>query len=302
MKKFLGLALVPVVLASLPLISYSKDLVNQKHGQKATPAVQTMQNGPWAEAVQITTFSTPEIRKQFLNGQWQLVDKNYPEAIKQFEIVLKSEPNSVRALHGAAMGHFLQGDNTTALQRIDRAIALDPVNTKLLFTKARILDAMDKDVDALESYLTFAAMDPTDSSAIQAQRRSDELFHRWESRMTDEQKQYFNGLRFLSMEQPENAAPVLEKFLTLQPADLKGRYLLGVAYRNLNLPDQALAQFEKIANSQPDNAMTYFQMGVVYDQFGKKQNATEAWKNFVKFAPHAEQVGAVNQYIQPVRR
>jgi tetratricopeptide (TPR) repeat protein len=299
MKKLLGLALVPVILATVPLMSYGKEAI-QKQTNKMNTTVQATKAAPdgWMEMVHVNTFSTPQARTEFLNGQWQLVDKNYPEAIQRFESVLVSDPNSVRTHHGVALAAFYNEENTKALQHVDRAIALDPVNPKLLYTKARILDAMGKDADALENYLLFVSMDPTDSSAIQAQRRADEIFRRWEARFTEDQKHYFSGLRFLSMEQPEKALPLFEKFVVIKPTDLKGHYLLGMTHRNMNQPEKAITHFEKVTNTEPNNSMAYYQLGWIYEQTGKKQNAQNAWTQFVKFAPHAEQVGVVNEHLK----
>jgi tetratricopeptide (TPR) repeat protein len=302
-KKLLGLALVPVVMAALPALAMANQAHQANQPAEANKIQSTkMDKANWSGvAIVSETFSAPYVRDTFNKAQWQLVEKNYPQAITLFEMVLKTDPASVRSLHGLATAFQAQGNHERALNAIDTALALDPVNTKLIFTKAQILDSMGEEAKALEQYLIFAALDPTDTNSLVAERRADELFRGWESRLSEAQKDYFNGLRFMAMEQPENAVPVLEEFIKIEPKHANGRMILGVAYRNLSQPNEAIAQFETITQTHPNSPVGFYHLGVMYDAAGKKQNAQQAWKNFVKYAPNTEATGSVNYRIQNIR-
>lgn len=294
-KKAIGLLILPAMLATMPLVGVAEKMPQQQ------PNMQ-MQSGQMQAPMmkQLSPQEQETFREWFSKGQWQLVDKNYPEAITLFRQAVELNPANVRAHNQLALAYYFNGEYSPAITEIDRALALDPVNTKLHFTKARILDAANRDAEALESYLTFAALDPQDTSALEAQRRADALFKRWEPKFSESQKLYFTGLRFLSMEQPEKALPLLQSFHKEQPetggiGSINTSFLMGIAYFQMNRPGEAVAQFEQVTKAEPQNPLAYYHLTETYTRLGKLDNAKTAWEQFVKFAPHSE-IGAAHHH------
>ena len=316
MKKLLGLALVPVVLAvSIPAFAAGPlDRTPVKTGKQMKQGWQT---GTMTQDVrrQQSIYGT-EAHRNYTQAQWQLVERNYPEAIRLFENVIVINPEHVPSLHGLAIAKQMRGEYVDGLKYINRAIDLDPVSPQLLLTKARILDAHKMDAPALEAYLTFLSLEPTDSSILEVQRRADELFTRWEARFTPEQKDYFTGLRLLSMDQPTQAVPVLERFIKMNetqtssrgveihPEVVNAHLLLSLAHQRLNQPTQAVAVLQEVVRETqnvsnaaitPLKARTFFELSNNYGLVGEKQQAKDAWMNFIKFAPRSEAANVLEQ-------
>jgi len=313
MKKLLGLALVPVVLAvTLPAFAaqpMNSDKQMKQGWQSSTQMTTEVRRG------QMSIYGT-EAHRFYTQAEWQLVERNYPEAIRLFENAIAINPEHVPSLHGLAISKQLRGEYVDGLKYINRAIELDPVSPQLLLTKARILDAQRMDAPALETYLTFLALDPTDSNALEVQRRADELFTRWEARLTPEQKEYFMGLRLLTMDQPEQAIPAFERFIRMnegvsattrvevRPEVVNAHLLTALAHQRLNHPTQAVAVLQEVVRETqnintptiaPLRARTYFQLSSNYGLTGEKQQAKDAWMNFVRFAPRSEANSVLEQ-------
>ncbi len=284
---FLLLALLLAQTIQFPLTGLSKK-------KKSLPQQTEIEAPP---STKPTSEKQIMIQQWFSRGQWQLVDKNYLKAIIIYKKVLELFPENSRAMNQLALAYYFHGQYHQALTTVNQALKTDPVNTKLYFTKARILDAQSQEAEALDNYLTFASLDPTDTAALQAQQRSDELFKRWEPKLTMEQKAYFTGLRFLSMEQPEKALPLLKRFQQDHTNNLNAYLLLGIAYAQIGKADQAIKSFKILTHKAPDNPMAYFQLGETYARSGKSDEAQSAWQKFLEMAPHSEQASVIHQQL-----
>lgn len=315
MKKAIGvalsLAILPVLLASVakaeqtmnrthtarPAMSQKQTDVRTQQGVQQTAGRTMTQNQTWNRQIAAQATMDPQVRQQWIEGQNNLVNRHYPEAIRSFQDVLSIQPGNVHALDGLATAFYFQGRYEEALQQVNRAIALDPINARLFHTKGLILDAQDKPVEAIESYLTFTSLNPEDSSAVMTLRRVDELQRRSDVQLSDSWRNYLQGLRFLSLGQPDQALPLFERYLTLEPNAARPNLLLGSTYLNLGQPDRAIPYFESALRVQSDNPVAYYQLGHSYELRGETGNAKDAFKKFVQFAPQSESAMLLNRRI-----
>jgi tetratricopeptide (TPR) repeat protein len=201
----------------------------------------------------------------------------------------------VHALDGLATAFYQQGRYDEALKFVSRAIDLDPINPRLFHTKAQILDAQDQPLKAVEAYLTFSSLNPDDSGVVPAMRRVDELQKRVEPQLNEAWRNYLNGLRMLSLHQPDQAIPMFERFQTLEPGNLQPNLLLGRAYLEMGQPSKAIPFFQTALKLQADNPMAYYQLGSSYELNGQTQQARDAWKKFLQFAPQSETALTINR-------
>jgi tetratricopeptide (TPR) repeat protein len=300
MHKFLGLALVLAITPSLALaeqttIHHQTTTTHQTYQHQQTQTNQPSYGQRTTTMPMASTGMDMRISQQWVDAQQNLITRHYPEAIDAFQNVLSAQPNNVQALHGLAIALYSQGRYDDALQTIDKAIAVDPVNSQLFFTKGQILDAQDKPQEAIESYLTFTAMTPDDTSAIMAQRRANELYKIEESKLSQSQQNYLQGLQMLSLHQPQQAIPLFEKFQSLDPNNPQGNILLGQAYLELGQPDRAIPYFESAVKLQADNPVAYYRLGSSYELRGQSQNANNAYRKFLQFAPQSQSAMTINQ-------
>lgn len=314
MKKYIALAAVPVILAVTPALSLAEKAM--PHGQQGMKQTQTTQmtrtesrtqkgmqqqgQQQWGNTWQTGSQGSmnPQVVRQILMGQENLIDRRYPEAISAFQTVINTEPNNVRALDGLATALYSQGRFDEAMQMVNRGIALDPMSSRLFWTKGQILDAQDRPLEAVESYLTFTSLNPEDTNAIWTLRRVDELQKRVQNQLTESWQSYLQGLRYLSLRQPEQAIPQFERFQTLEPNNEKATQLLGRSWLAMGLPDKAIPHFQTSLRLQADNPVVYYQLGSSYDLRGETQQARDAWRKFIQYAPQSESAMLINRRFE----
>jgi tetratricopeptide (TPR) repeat protein len=296
MKKFFGLAMLPVMLATVPAMA----LADQYSSTHSPTVYQAYQRSLWSTVGQVPVAlngTDMRINQKWLEAQQSLITRHYPEAVEAYQNILFAQPNSIPALHGLANALYSQGRYTDALQAINKAVALDPVNSQLYFTKAQILDSQDKPQEAIEAYLTFSAMAPEDTSAFSAQRRANELYKLEEPKLGQAWQNYLEGLQMLSLRQPQRAIALFEKYQTIEPNNFQANMLLGQAYMELNRPEKAVSYFESAVKLQSDNPVAYYRLGASYQMKGEPQNATNAFRKFLQFAPQSQSAMLINQRI-----
>lgn len=225
---------------------------------------------------------------QFAQTQVLLINRQYPEAITGFQSILSTQPDYIPALSGLAMAFYHQGRYEEALGIIEKAMSLDPVNSSLFYTQARIKDAQNKPIEALQSYLAFTALNPDDATIVEAQRRAGELYKMVEKQLSPAEQLIFQGERLLSLRQPTEAIELLKQYQSLRPDDTQAQLMMGQAYLELGQPEKAVPQFESAVKQKADNAAAYYQLGNSYDLQGQSQNAKQAYQQFLKYAPQSE--------------
>lgn len=301
MKKLFGLAML---LAMSPLVSFAETPVSQQQRPQPYPVMTPRteagrpleMNRPMpSPQIGIGVASPagriaidPQVSPLWVKGQWSLVSRQYPEAVNAFQDLLSIDSNNVHALNGLAQALHAQGRYEEALIRIERAISLDPVNSRLFLTKAQILDAQDKPQAAVEAYYTFTALSPEDGASVMAHRRAEELRRRLEPTLSEGWRNYLEGLHMLSLQQPQQAIPLFEKFTAVEPGNTEAQLLLGRAYLELGQPSRAIPFFQTALKTDAQNPVAYYQLGSTYELSGQPKMAAEAWQKFVQFAPHSE--------------
>ncbi len=324
MKKFIGLAVLPVMLAATPMLALAEQhdahsthaeshQTTQVHQVESHPTTtskvqsKTQKQTTVKESASKTTTqntianagaANSQFSTQYAQAQVQLINKQYPEAVTGFETILSSQPENVPALNGLSTALYSQGRYTEALLAIEKAIALDPINSKLFYTQAKIQDAQNKPVEALQSYLTFTALAPNDGAALDAQRRADELYKMTEGKLSQAMVNYFQGQRLLSLHQAAQAIPLFQKYQSMEPGNAQANLMLGWSYLELGQTEKAIPQFESAAKLQADNAAAYYHLGSSYEIKGETQNAKAAYQQFLKLAPQSETALLLNQRVQ----
>jgi tetratricopeptide (TPR) repeat protein len=221
-------------------------------------------------------------------GHMALINRKYPEAIETFQKLLTTEPNNVQALNGLTIAYLNQSKFDDALVTVNKALVLDPMNSRLFYTKAQVLDAEKKTVDAIETYLTFSSLAPNDGAALAAQGRAEELYKEVLPSITPPGVQYIQGLRMLSQRQPEQAIMSFNKCKSLDPNNPEADMMLGRAYLQAGEPEKAIPCFESILKTQPNSPVAYYQLGSSYQMHGQTKNAQEAFQKFMQAAPQSE--------------
>jgi Flp pilus assembly protein TadD len=329
MRKLFGLALLPVLLATTVSVAsansahsedehatpeahhsatttqkmtHTETTTHQATGKavheagKVTETTKTISS----KTTTMTTLPKTAVVPPQLNGIWvqaqnQLISQQYPQAIDSFQSILSQQPNNVHALQGLATAFQAQGRYSEALQQVNKALALDPVNSRLFLTKGQILDVSGQTLSAVESYLTFTALTPDDGAALQTERRAQELWKGTSAQATEAQQNYLKGLQMLSLHQPEQAISLFDQAQAAEPDSQNTHLMLGKAYLEAGQPDQAIPHFEEAVKLQANNPLAYYHLGSSYELKGQTANAQEAFSKFVQYAPQSEAAVQINR-------
>jgi cytochrome c-type biogenesis protein CcmH/NrfG len=90
-----------------------------------------------------------------------LFDGRYGEAIAAYQAVLKRDPRNVDALTHLALIVAIGGHGDTALETLDKALAIDPNYPPALLYRGQVLDEVKHDVPAaIASWEKFVAVTP----------------------------------------------------------------------------------------------------------------------------------------------
>jgi tetratricopeptide (TPR) repeat protein len=318
MKTWMKFAIVPAVLAAMiPVSAFANEKLSneatrqiacgrsEKHEMKqdmqqdkkeksemnsSTNARWQAQNkGQWSQLSKQPNWneSTEQI---WMNAKAAFMDKKFNEASRLYETLLTQEPQASISFAPLAMSYFELGEFEKANQFIEKAIEANPMDNKLLLSKADILDGLKQPQAAMKHYFMFSALEPKDTNAVVATRRGEEIYRMMEKSFETQDKAFIDGIRFMAWQAPQKALPLLEESVKMEPTNLDARMFLGLAHRELNHPTEAIQQFQAITQTEPSNANGFYQLGELYKETGDKKNADKAWQSFLKTVPQREAI------------
>merc|ERR1712194_509695 len=116
-------------------------------------------------------------------------EKNFPEAIKEYEEAVKRAPNDapIRNNLSAALTKIM--DFNGAKTQVEKALELDPAYTKAWGRKGDIEMAYKEYHKSLESYQKGLGLDSTNQACKDGLRKVTQQINYGRANMTDEQKQ-----------------------------------------------------------------------------------------------------------------
>ena len=216
------------------------------------------------------------------------------KAVKNFTISLRLNERNVKVYLMLALLHSNRGDNSLALQYLEKARGIDDKDEELIkfltATHNRIGNdylARNMNEEARAEFNKVLEIDSSDLYAIYYLGYLDYLQKDMESsalrlgkltalKIDDENLKQgirpllFNiGAYYLQNERYEKAGNVMEKVVRLFPDYPKAYYYLGLAAFNLTDYDKAIDAFERTLALEPSNAGAAKQMGKAYDEARK---------------------------------
>mmetsp|Transcript_5198 Transcript_5198/g.10757 ORF Transcript_5198/g.10757 Transcript_5198/m.10757 type:complete len:558 (+) Transcript_5198:66-1739(+) len=115
-------------------------------------------------------------------------EKNFPEAIKEYEDAVKRAPNDapIRNNLSAALTKIM--DFNGAKTQVEKALELDPLYTKAWGRKGDIEMAFKEHHKAMESYKKGLEIDPSNATCKEGLKKVTQQINYGRSQMTDEEK------------------------------------------------------------------------------------------------------------------
>ncbi|MFP6744384.1 MAG: tetratricopeptide repeat protein [Alphaproteobacteria bacterium] len=184
------------------------------------------------------------------------------EAGDYYRRVLDGEPDNPNALHLYGLLAHEQGDIATALQRIGRAVALNPQSALFHFNLG-LVQGDDGDLKAAAgSYQQAISLKPDFADA-------------------------HNNLGLVRQKQDRapDAAACFEAAVTLQPDHVEALVNLGKARRDQGRPGDALRCFEQAAGLRPGLAEAHFEIGKCAEDRSAWDDAAAAFREALQHKP-----------------
>jgi tetratricopeptide (TPR) repeat protein len=183
-------------------------------------------------------------------------------ALADYGRALKLDPQYAKAYYNRGLALVQKGELDRGLAEYNRALELNPRYAKVFYSKAALLERMGRSDEALEAYQSFLKYGhPRDNAHIQeAQERIDALRR--------------------SPKRTQTAARRGPGPLPKEDGD------------------QTLAEVNRGLERDPADAEARFQKAELLDKAGKKSEALEAYKTFLRYCPPQARV----QMIQATER
>jgi tetratricopeptide (TPR) repeat protein len=224
------------------------------------------------------------------DGKHKMAEKDFMGAIRDFNRVIRSNPNQFEAFIVRAQAKFNLAEYDAARQDAQKAVDLKSDAEDAHFILGEIYLAQQKYADALPEFNITLEVNPNNSEAFRGKifsiyfsGKEKEAFEIVESAISkDPQKSiyyYIKGVMNNNKGKYSRALENFDKALTLNPGTNEFNIYLnrGISYLELEENESALKDISKAIELGPNNASAYHSRGRVY--YSTKQYA-EAVKDF----------------------
>lgn len=226
-------------------------------------------------------------------GKWD-------EAEGVYASILSRGPTS-QALSGLGFLYYRKGEKEKALETLNRALSVEPVNTSAYFTRAVVLGSLGREEEAVEDYKRLLKEVPYHYEANYNMglilKKSGNLKGALESlkRAVDgaagERKARAlvalgNTYRKLSPGDRTHAADAYGRAVKIQPDNIRARFMLASMEPDTDKGRQrALRQYEMILKLKPNFTSAYFKIAMILNSQGKRNEAISTYKKAIRFNP-----------------
>jgi len=203
-----------------------------------------------------------DVRTHFTLGVLLAGQRQYSEAIHEFETADALKPDTFEILHNLGQAYLRRGDNEKARGVLSRALKLSPDSAETLYLIAQTYSDEGKDLDALELLVKAHKLAPGSTDVIFLMAR-------------------------LSMKQSfyEDAIPLLEEGLKVVPNRPNLLAALGECYFMMGKIDKAKDTFQTLIQVDP-SARSYAFMALCYRHLGRFDEAVKYLEQGLKADPH----------------
>jgi tetratricopeptide (TPR) repeat protein len=203
-----------------------------------------------------------DIRAHFTLGVRLAKQRQYNDAIHEFETADALQPDTFEILYNLGQAYRKRGDNEKALDVLGQALKLFPNSVETLYLIAQIYSDEGKELDSLERLAKAHKLAPRNTDVIFLMAR-------------------------LSMKQSfyEDAVPLLEEGLKVAPNRPDLLAALGECYFMMGKVDSAKDTFQRLIQAAP-SARSHAFMALCYRHLGRFDEAVKYLEQGLKIDPH----------------
>jgi len=202
-----------------------------------------------------------DVRVHFTLGVLLASQKQYAQAVHEFEVADALQPGTLEILHDLGQAYLRSQKHAQAEEVLQRAIALKPDSAETLYLLAQVYADQRKDVQALELLVRARKLAPQNTDIIFLMGRLSMM------------QSYF-----------EDAIQVLEEGVKIDPKRADLHAALGESYFTVGKVDKATQEFDTLIRLDP-SARSYAFMGLCYRHLGRFDEAKKYFNLGLKSDP-----------------
>ncbi len=244
------------------------------------------QIGYWKDNQALSRHAILVTRNNYLahNNLGTTLDKQsrLDEAIREFQEVLREQPDNAEAHNNWGLVLDKQGRPDEALKHYQEAIRLRPTYAMAHNNLAIILDQQGRFDEALEEYRAAVKLRPDYveahcnlATALGRKGRLDEAIQEFQRALSINPNDLdaLNNLGVALDHKGLTDAAISQyvRAVKLDPAFVRGHFNLGIALGRKGLVDAAISEFQQVLQLQPDYAAARTNLALALEQ-KKKQN------------------------------
>jgi tetratricopeptide (TPR) repeat protein len=244
-------------------------------------------------------------------GLDQFADGNFDEAAKMLQQALALDPNNAEA--HAAMGKVLvrQEKLDEGIAELQKAVELAPDDPAPYYVLGFALRALERNVEAAETYETFLKLMP---KALDAAKISQWVSHikgaaavgsgpKGDLEILDDEpvtsasdQQYKQALDLFKAGDTDGALRQCVAVLNEDSGHVRSRLLLGCGYLSQKSHDLAIEQLEGALVSRPDFPEALYFLGLACEESNKRDKAQQHFKRYIEVSPDGPRAAWISDW------
>ncbi|MBI3811444.1 MAG: tetratricopeptide repeat protein [Nitrospirae bacterium] len=218
------------------------------------------------------------------------------EAVQEFQVTLRINPNYAGARRNLGNAYQLQGQLKEAIAEYKMALSLEPGDPSIHYNLGLVYQTQGMIEKAMEEFQTASRISHGYPEATYAlglmyhtQGRLDEAIQYYETalrRKPDDTTMHYNlGLAYQEQGKMKMAIQEFETALKLDPEYPEAAYALGFVYQTEGQLDEAIRQYQAALRVKPDNERIHTNLGNAYQLKGWLEKAIQEYQIALQLKP-----------------
>ncbi len=186
------------------------------------------------------------LKEYFLKGNEHYYKKEYSDALKWYDKVLKIEPDEISALNNKGLALKNQGKIEEAIEWHDKALKIDSNDVDTLNNKGSALDDLGKYQEAIEWHDKALKIEPDDVYALNGK-----------------------GAALCNLFKFQEAIEEFDKALKVDPNNVTVLNNKGVALLNLGRYEEAIVEYDKALEIDPNYVLALNNKRITLEKLGR---------------------------------
>lgn len=190
-----------------------------------------------------------------------VIDEDPQKAVEYWQKALRISPEDNKIHHRLALGFKRLGEIDKSIVEEQVALKIDPEMQEALIGLAETLISLNKPQEALNYLQKSLELDPRNAAAA-----------------------YQMGNVYLKLGDVSQASSYYEKSIQFNPSLPQSYYSLAIIKGQSGDLAGAEELLKKSLELNPSFAEAYFNLGIIYERMGRKDEALQAYQNFINYA------------------